>query len=130
MLFAVGQMSPVGTFRTGREAMRSKAGFDKSRRIERSSNKRPATSCNFALTSRGLRLIDLSGSSLQQNRRMDTVAMDSLKVLDPKWPIREADVPIVVKRELILGIADIERAFPSLFFVCSALGSIHTFKGS
>jgi hypothetical protein len=41
---------------------------------------------------------------------------------------RKADVPIVVKRELILAIADIERAFPSVFFVCSALGSIHTFK--
>jgi hypothetical protein len=61
---------------------------------------------------------------------IDAAAVDSLKVLDPKWPIREADVSIVVKRELILGIADIKRTFASVFFVCSALASIHTFKGS
>jgi len=42
---------------------------------------------------------------------------------------RKAAVPIVVRRELVLGIADIERAFPSVFLVCSALASIHTFKG-
>jgi hypothetical protein len=24
---------------------------------------------------------------------IDTVAVDSLKVLDPEWPIREADIP-------------------------------------
>ena len=47
----------------------------------------------------------------------------------PERPLWAADVPIVLKRDLILGIADIERAFPSVFFVCSALASIHTFKG-
>jgi hypothetical protein len=27
---------------------------------------------------------------------IDTVMVDSLKVLDPKWPIREADIPMVL----------------------------------
>jgi len=29
---------------------------------------------------------------------IDTAAADNLKVLDPKWPIREADIPIWPRR--------------------------------
>jgi hypothetical protein len=31
-------------------------------------------------------------------RDIDTVVVDSLKVLDPKWPIREADVSAAASR--------------------------------
>ena len=28
---------------------------------------------------------------------IDTVVVDSLKVLDPKWPIREADIDVAIQ---------------------------------
>ena len=36
---------------------------------------------------------------------IDTVVMDSLKALDPKWPIREVDVG----QRLPVGVADAAR---------------------
>lgn len=40
----------------------------------------------------------------------DTVAVDSLKVLDPKWPIREADISL---EQAGPGISDVEAGLPA-----------------
>src|ERR1700727_2991553 len=50
-----------------------------------------------------------SGEKHEPASDIDTALMDSLKVLDPEWPIREADIAILGRLVHFVPIADAFR---------------------
>ena len=51
---------------------------------------------------------------------IDTAVVDSLKVLDPKWPIREADILIVIEIKTLSRI----RLLPKVLWVSEVVSSL------
>src|SRR5260370_32204024 len=49
---------------------------------------------------------------------IDTAVVDSLKALDPEWPIREADIPLRSQQVRLVPLADIGGSLDHLVGAC------------